>query len=751
MLKAHIDFEGGAPGDLRKTGLHRWMEHPAIQCWCMSWRIGSYGPKHRWHPGDPDPVDLLNHVRAGEIVVAHNAAFERWFWNTVVRRRYAPHWPALRLEQQDCTLARASALSLPPGLDDVGYVLGTVHQKDKDGAALMLKMARPRTRTPCMMCGGDGCPDCHGAGETYTWWNAPENIARLGAYCDDDVAAETDIDDKVTPLTARERRVWLLDQTINDRGIRLDLPLIERAQAIVEYGKRELDRRIAALTDKAVPKATMVAKLKDWIVAQGVPCVTIAKGEQDELVALAEVFSAPQVEEAIEIRRQAARSSTAKLVAMQNCVCGDGRARGQLFYHGAHTGRWAGRLIQVQNLYRTDPEKDADDIALAIEIMQASADPKEAHDRLAVVLGEPMTMIAKCMRSMIVAGDGCHLVGGDLSNIEGCANAWLAGEDWKIQAYVDYQAGRGPDLYRVAYARSFGTVPALVTGMQRQLGKVQELALGYQGSVGAFFTFTQTYLMKLAPIVKVVRDTTSREQWEKSEWLYHRMPAAKKHGLSVEVWTALKIVVDGWRAAHPAITQSWWDLQDAAIEAMSTPTVIVPCLGGKIKYLASKGFLWCQLPSGRLLAYTKARLIWRDDSTLTFADGTVEEAKDYTLADIDRLVGEGATYKKRQKRQVVYAGYADDKRIWVIKAMYGGLQSENVVSGVARDILVDCMFDAEEAGYPIVLTVHDELLTEPLIGHGSAGELQAIMARARPWCPGFPLAAKAWDDVRYAK
>lgn len=751
MLKAHIDFEGGAPGDLKKQGLHRWLEHPANQCWCMSWRLGSFGPVNRWHPGDPDPAALLEHVRSGGIVVAHNAAFERWYWNLIIRRKYAPHWPALRIEQQDCTVAKASALGLPAGLDDLGHVLGTVHQKDKDGAALMMKMARPRTRSPCFMCAGDGCEFCDGCGELFTWWNTSENIARLGDYCDDDVRAETDLDDKETPLSAREHRVWMLDQVINDRGVMLDMPLVRRAHAIVDYAKLQLDVQIKALTGKAVEKATQVARIKAWIEAQGIPCLTLAKGNQDELIALADLFDAPQVEEAITIRRQAARSSTAKLKQMELCVGADDRARGQLFYHATTQGRKAGRLIQLQNLYRTDPDADGNAINLAIEIMQSPVTVQEAHDRLETVLGEPMTMIAKCLRSTIIAGPGNHLVYGDLSNVEGCGNAWVSGEEWKIEAYLAYQAGRGPDLYRLSYGRSFGVDFSVVTGPQRQIGKVQELACGYQGSVGAYYSMSQTYLMKLAPIAHIIRDTVDPGVWSKACWLYSRMPAPKRHGLSMEIWAALKIVVDNFREANPMITQSWWDLQDAAIEAMANPTVIVPCLGGKIKYMTNKGFLWCQLPSGRLIAYPKARLVWKDDSTLTLIDGTVVEAALYGQDEINTLVGEGAEYNRKIKRQVIYEGFADDAHVWIKKALYGGRQSAHVVSGIARDILVDCSEDLEALGYPIVLDIHDELITEPPIGHGSAAEMQAVMARPRAWCPGFPLAAKAWEGPRYAK
>src|ERR1700761_637093 len=154
--RAHHDFEGASALDIKKVGAYRWMTHPSCRCWMMSWRIGATGPVHRWHPGDPDPVPLLDHVHRGGTMVAHNAAFERDFWNLVVRGKYRPHWPQLLLSQQDCTLARASTLALPAGLDFLTQVLHTDAHKDAAGSSLMKKMARPRKIVQCRFCEGVG-------------------------------------------------------------------------------------------------------------------------------------------------------------------------------------------------------------------------------------------------------------------------------------------------------------------------------------------------------------------------------------------------------------------------------------------------------------------------------------------------------------------------------------------------------------------------------------------------------------------
>lgn len=282
------------------------------------------------------------------------------------------------------------------------------------------------------------------------------------------------------------------------------------------------------------------------------------------------------------------------------------------------------------------------------------------------------------------------LVGGDLSNIEGRINAWLAGETWKVSAFRDYDAGTGHDLYVLAYARSFGVSVDKVSKADRQLGKVMELALGYQGGVGAFQTMAAAYGVR-------VTDDRAGE-----------LKAA-------------------WRDAHPAITQSWWDLQDAAIDAVANPGCIVPVLNDRIRYKVDRGFLWCRLPSGRVLAYAAPRIVW---GSIKRADGTTLE-----------------------KRQVEFEGVDSITKRWGPQRTYGGKQCENIVQAIARDVIVEAMFRAEAAGFPIVLTVHDEILAEVPESstlHGPEA-LERIMCECPKWAAGLPLAAKAWEDKRYVK
>ena len=689
MTVAHLDIETRSTCDLKTAGLYRYFEDPETEVLVVRWRIGDgpveeFNPKAKPLPGNP----LRLFLEAGGVVTGHNIAFDREGWN----RRIAGYvWPEITVEQTDCTMARCAALSLPQSLEQAGKALGLKIQKDVEGHRLMMKMCRPKTHDP------------------VTWHETPEQLARLSEYCAQDVLAECAIDAAVPQLSPSEKRLWVLDQKINARGVQLDMPMVDKALAVAERAALAASERIYDLTAGAVQRTTETAKIVKWLNARGIPAESIAKGEQDELLVRADLFDDPLARQVIELRRASAKSSVAKYRAMQRSVCKDGRVRGTLNFHGASTGRWAGRLIQPQNLPRIG---DAGADVEALRDILSHTDADEAFAACQLNFENPLDILSKALRSMLIAKPGHELVGGDYSNIEGRVNAWLAGEDWKVQAFADFDAGVGADLYVLAYAKAFGVEPESVDKFLRQQGKVMELALGYQGGVRAFQKMAAGYGM-------VVSDERADE---------------------------LKVA---WREAHPAIVKSWYALQDAAINAVRNPGMKVPCLDGKIIYMVKNNILWCRLPNGRPLAYVAPHI---EQGKCKACGGTGDlfdkEADAFAdpREDCPECWGRGEV-----KARVCFCGQNSATKKWQKNSLYGGLQCENVVQAIARDILAEGMFRLEDAGYPLVLTVHDENICEVPEGFGSPEELAELMSIVPTWAEGLPVAVSAWKDARYVK
>jgi len=722
MRRVHLDFETGSACDLIKSGVHRYAEDPSTRVWLFRYQFevdGVYEDIKGWKPGDPDPIELLLHVGNGGMFVCHNAMFERWIWNLVLRFKYKlSHWPILSPYQQDCTMSRAAAIAHPQSLDKLGIVLRTTQQKDKDGASLMQKMAKPRRWNP------DG---------TYEWWDAPENIHRLGTYCDQDIRTEGEVDTRLPPLTENERRVWAFDQIINDRGVHIDKKAVEKCVKLVDYAKKMADSEMRKLTNRTVPKCSNDAKLVAWVQSQGIDCTTVKKGVQDDLIFMADLHNNSLVREVIELRRASKKTSTAKYAAMLKCVSSDDRIRGLLNYHGASTGRWAGRLVQPQNFPRLDHEKEGATIQWLHDLLADDTWSTQAvYEAITVVHGPvaPLSLLSRALRSMIKAAPGKKLVGGDFSNIEGRINAWFANEDWKLQAFRDYDIGSGPDLYKLAYSKSFNVGVDIVTKDQRQIGKVEELALGYQGSHGAVLTMGETYGLDPYELSAAIIQATDPFVWDDTAKGYH-VYGVNRFDLEEKEWTAIKVLVNSWRKANARIVQGWWDLQDAAVAAVQTPGMIVNAYDNRVSYYSDTNYLWCALPGGRMMCYSAPelhvtkQLVHRDD---------------------------GSTYE-RIKRSVSYWGVDSETKQWRETYLYGGLQCENIVQAAARDVMVDRMFAAEAEGFPIILTVHDELVTEPDLqsNYHNDETLQRIMSVVPQHFEGLPLAAAAWQDERYVK
>ena len=488
--------------------------------------------------GSLDSVQMM--IDTADTVVIHNSAFDR-----TVLRHCGVHVPVEKIED---TMVRALAHGLPGSLGVLCDVLGVPQDKAKDkaGKKLIHLFTKPRPKNVKLR---RATRDTH-----------PEEWAAFVEYARLDVDAMRVVYRLLPDWNSRgsERALWLLDQTINDRGIAIDVELADAALRAFQRSARSLAERTRVLTGGAVGSLTQRDKFLQHL-EDGLSFTTpdLKKGTVSTLL---QGTLSPEVRELLEIRQQASATSPAKYKVLLKATSADGRLRGTLQFCGAsRTGRWGGRLFQPQNLPR--PTLKQEQIDAGIKAMKL-----DVEDLLFDNVAE---LCSSAVRGALVASPGHKLVVSDLSNIEGRVLAWLAGEDWKVQAFADFDAGSGHDLYKLAYARSFNKAPEDVTKDERQIGKVQELALGYQGSVGAFSSMAALYGVFLPE--QEVQD-----------------------------------IVAAWRKAHKAVVSLWYDLERAAKEAIRAPGTRQVVRDLTVGY--QNNWLRIKLPSGRYLCYPHAAL-----------------------------------------------------------------------------------------------------------------------------------------------
>lgn len=368
MPVIHCDFETRSTVDLKKAGLDVYARHPSTDVWCMAWAVDE-GPVHMWTP-DPTGAHyprLLSEVMAepNVVFIAHNAQFELAIWNQIMVSRYG--WPELKIEQTYCTMAMAYAMALPGSLEKAAAAVGIEAQKDMAGHRVMMQLSKPR-RGPEPSCGA-----CHGTGvyggvggpcDCTEFWNDPAKLETLYRYCKQDIEVERQLYKRLLPLSPAERALWILDQKINNRGVAIDVLSARKAIALVAAEKKRLDEEMRKVTGNAVATCTATGQLTQWLRWRGLEVPSVAKADVLDLLA------GPLPDDcraALLLRQEAAKSSTAKLDAMIEVAAVDGRARGLFQYHGAGTGRWAGRKVQTQNMQR--PSLGQDQIDDVFEIL----------------------------------------------------------------------------------------------------------------------------------------------------------------------------------------------------------------------------------------------------------------------------------------------------------------------------------------------------------------------------------------------
>jgi DNA polymerase len=643
------DYETRSTLNLTDAGVHRYAAHPDTDVLACAFAVDD-GPVEIWTSGDPTPNVVLE--AAGNlnwIVVAFNDQFETTIEREIMAPRYG--WPAIPISRHRCLQASALALALPANLDGVAEALGLAHRKDKSGAEIMRKWCRPRKPRR----GEDPA-------KIY-WHDDPAEYEQLLEYARQDARIERELHQRIGTITPAEQELWLLNGTINGRGVRADRELLAAAIKIGEAAEHELDAEMAAITGGAVERVTQIPSLKTWLAERG--CTVNGMDKVALRHALRRKGISDDCRRAIEIRLKGAHVATGKFIRMREQCGQDGRLRGLFRYHGASTGRFSSFGAQLQNLKKAE---DGDVSQAAIDAIMTGD-----YQHVKSLYAEPLAVVGDITRALLVAARGCRFLIGDFSGIESRVLAWLAGETTKLEAWHRFdQTNYAEDEPYVVLGKR--------VGLDRAGGKVCDLAFQYQGGVGAWRNFAPD------------DDTATDDE--------------------------IKARQQAWRDAHPRTQRFWRTLNSAAVAAVRSPNQTFAC-NALVSFRCEGDFLKMRLPSGRDLAYPFPTLI-----TDNYGNPAVSFKDNQQGKWVDCRFGHGA---------------------------YPGTWTENVTSAVARDILAAAMLWLDAAHYPIVMTVHDEIVAECPNGFGSVEEFRHIITTLPPWAEGLPIAAKVRNGPRFAK
>lgn len=543
MRTLSIDLETYSGADLSETGVHRYVEDPDFEVLLIGYSVDG-GPVRVLDLTEPfERIDEFHDLLVDPTVLktAWNASFER---SCLAKWAGEPMPP----EQWSDTMILAMEMGLPGSLAAAGVALGLPEDKLKDpvGKSLIQYFSKPCRPTKANGGRTRNLPE-----------HDPDKWKLYIEYNRQDVVTEMAIRSKLLPLAPSEQKLWCLDQRMNDHGVRIDLPMAAKIVKFDEQNRARLQEEARRITGLQNPNS--LTQLKSWLARQGTPVEQLRKDDLDRLLA----GDLPdQVRRVLEIRKALGKTSVKKYSAMLDATCGDSRLRGILQFYGANrSGRWAGRIVQTHNLARNE----LPDLDLARELAAAGD-----FDSLETLFGETSFVFSELIRTAFIPSEGCRFVVSDFSAIEARVVAWLAGEEWVLEAFR-----HGKDIYCETASMMYH-VPVVKHGENghlRQRGKVAVLACGYQGGVGA-------------------------------------MKAMDRGGTIPE--EELQSVVDQWRRANPMIVRLWRDYERAARTAIEERRPVHRPLRGRsgveVVFSYERGNLFIKLPSGRRLCYWGARI-----------------------------------------------------------------------------------------------------------------------------------------------
>lgn len=713
MRELSIDIESYSEVDLKTAGVYKYAEKAEVLLFAYSY--GGAPVKCIDLTKEELPEQIKKDLVDPEVIkIAHNAQFER----TVLGAWLGLYLPP---EQWRCTMVLSLSAGYPLSLDEASKALGTSEKKDAAGKALITYFC-----VPCKPTKANG-------GRTRNLpEHAPEKWAQFIQYCIQDVVTEQAISEKLSwcKIPEKEKLLWDMDQRINERGVKADLRLVRSAIKMDAEFRERLTKEAIAITGLNNPNSA--AQLKKWLqdnitnfkdivpvkylakamvpssdgrgVIGPVDDLPLPKGAivlssltKDSVSDLLKVVADKKAKRILQIRVEMSKTSVKKYHAILTSICSDMRVRGMFQFCGAgRTHRWAGRIVQLHNLPRiTYEDYDLLDHLRELVLIGDS-------DTLEMCFGSIPAQLSELIRTNFIPEKGNRLLVGDFKAIEARVLAWLAGEQWRLDIFN----GDGKIYEASASAMFNAPVESIVKGggnyPLRQKGKVAELACGYQGGVGALV----------------------------------QMGGADM-GLTEE---EMKEIIKAWRKASPNIVRLWYSLQNAAIEAIETGELVK--VGDKgLAFKMKHGNLLFRLPCGRCLVYPKASVYNYIEKVPVYVEVTVDGT---TVKQLDHY-----DYKKRKK--IIFYAVNPDTRQWEKSDTYGGKLCENAVQAISRDCLAEGMLNVEEAGYPIVIHVHDEIVAELPYGKGSIKEMLKLMSIVPSWAKGLPLAADGAECEYYSK
>lgn len=719
----YCDLETFSAKDIR-AGSHAYAADPSAEILLWGYAIDD-APAKVW---DVTAGTMPEELRTALDEVARKERRHVWQNGVMFDRVFLSYvMPEIELpmETLDDTMVMAYQAGLPGSLKELCEVfhLSKDKAKDADGSRLIQIFCKPLPSTWKL--------------NRATSKTHPEEWAKFVNYCRLDIESMREVYKKLPAFnrTAKERELQVLDATINMRGIGVDVEFAEAAIATAERAKKDIDKQVFKLTDgRVVTAGQRDALIQFFFDKYGWQLKDMRKSELEKRMEDPDISD--EMKELIGLRLMGTKTSVQKYKRVVDGAV-DGRLRGCMQFRGAsRTGRISGRYFQPQNLPRPLIKSQA-------EIEQIIEDTKLGI--LEVCYDDVSVPLSSAIRSVIVPAAGNRLCVADFSNVEGRVLAWLAGEEWKLEAFrefdtlqtksgawaLPYRDGwfqewavnakgdfihKGHDLYKLTYARTFGVAPKNVTKDQRQMGKVLELALGYQGGPGAFATFAMNFGMDLDELAKTTEATIEESYWIESMGMLKWAKEKKLiRGMSQKAWVACNAIKSAWRKANSEIESFWYSLAKACQSAIKAKGVAFSA--GRIVCKVSGNYLLMRLPSGRYLVYPAPRL--------------PEEGEmcDFSFMGVNQ-------YTKKWERIPTYSGKL----------------AENAVQGAACDLLLEAGPRLEAAGYHIVMSVHDEYITEIKDDNTrNHREMEKIMSDLPDWADGLPLVAAGFEAARYRK